>query len=53
MRISFKNRLISDLAIDFPEAPNGPHNGQKYVGYNTKRSAGSLRIFVPSERSEC
>jgi len=32
---------------------NGPHNGQKYVGYNTERSEGSLRVFVPSERSEC
>ena len=30
------------------EAYNGPHKGQKYVGYNTKRSAGSLRIFVPA-----
>jgi len=28
------------------------HNGQKYAGYSTKRSAGSLRVFVPSERSE-
>ena len=28
--------------------PNGPHNGQKYVGYNTERSEGSLRVFVPA-----
>jgi transposase-like protein len=24
------------------------HNGQKYVGYNTERSEGSLRVFVPA-----
>jgi len=33
--------------------PNGPHNGQKYVGYNTEQSEGSLRVFIPSEHSEC
>ena len=38
---------------EITEAYNGPHNGQKYVGYNTERSEGSLRVFVPSEHSEC
>ncbi|GAC25710.1 hypothetical protein GMES_3433 [Paraglaciecola mesophila KMM 241] len=31
MRISFKNRLISDLAIDFPEAPNA-HFSRSWYG---------------------
>ena len=28
---------------------NGPHNGQKYVGYNTERSEGEPTYFCPSE----
>ena len=37
----------SKLFIPIPLEYNGPHNGQKYVGYNTERSEGCLRVFVP------
>jgi hypothetical protein len=40
------------LSLETIIAPNGTHNGQKHVGYDTERSEGSLRVFVPNERSE-